>query len=246
MGTVVKDLDDSDRIVKGVFSRLNVWDYDKELLPDGAYTKTIKERGPKGSDEIFHLLDHDRRKGIAAIQELYVEGDELIYVSQFGDHTNGLDAYKMVRAKIIKQHSVGIVPVRSKIRQESQGRVLGEVKLLEGSCLQFLGANKHTPVLEVKSVGGAKEMLYRYEELQDLQKALRDETFTDETFELLEAKYKSLDSEFTKLLEGLGKPSTKPDDNPDSTLPVDEEKELSGLLELIQLKSLEQNLLCLK
>ena len=57
-GGCVKDVDAASRIVTGYFSSFGFKDSDGDIIIPGAFKKTIKERGPSGSNRIFHLWQH--------------------------------------------------------------------------------------------------------------------------------------------------------------------------------------------
>ena len=55
----IKDIDESSRIVKGYFSSFNVIDSDRDVIRSGAFTKSIKEKGPDSlGRRIAHLRNH--------------------------------------------------------------------------------------------------------------------------------------------------------------------------------------------
>jgi len=57
-GSVI-DVNDKGRQVKVAISQVGSKDLDNDVIEAGAYTKTISERGPKGSNLIWHLTDHN-------------------------------------------------------------------------------------------------------------------------------------------------------------------------------------------
>ena len=72
----VMDADQSTRTVKVAFSQMGSIDRDNDIINSGAFTKTIKERGPKGSNQIWHLVDHNAslKSALGKPHELYEEG----------------------------------------------------------------------------------------------------------------------------------------------------------------------------
>jgi uncharacterized protein len=55
----IKDLDAERMTVTGYFASFGNMDYDDDIIMPGAATKTIAERGPMGSNEIFFLNQHN-------------------------------------------------------------------------------------------------------------------------------------------------------------------------------------------
>lgn len=183
----VKDVDTVQGIVSGYFSKFGNKDSDGDIIQKGAYTKTIQENFKR----IKHLLDHDRTKAVGVIQELKEDDYGLYYVSKAGRHTLGQDFLKMAEDGIITEHSVTIVPIKQKQSEELKANIITEVKMMEGSSLQFWGANEMTPIVGVKSESDLFDLI------NVLEKALRNGTYSDETFKQIEKRYKGLQDIFT-------------------------------------------------
>lgn len=177
----IKDVDVKKGIVTGYFSKFGNIDSDGDVIQKGAYAKTISESFVR----IKHLLDHDRTKAVGVIQILKEDDFGLYYESKAGRHTLGQDFLLMAEDGIISEHSVGIYPIKQ-MKGENDTNIITEVRMLEGSSLQTWGANEHTPMLGVKS---EKDIINL---LDELQKALTNGKYTDETFLEIEKKYKSL------------------------------------------------------
>lgn len=58
----ITDLDLERRIVMGYAAKFGNIDLHGDMIMPGAFTKTIKERGPEGKNEIWFLHDHDTSK----------------------------------------------------------------------------------------------------------------------------------------------------------------------------------------
>jgi uncharacterized protein len=183
-----KDADTKQGIVSGYFAMFGNKDLDGDIIEQGAFSKTIKERGPQGKKLIKYLLDHDKTKAVARIDELYEDEKGLAYVAQIGSHSLGVDFAKMVDSGIINQHSFGFsVPKDKQFFDKSRNaNIIKEVMLYEGSAIQFLGANPDTNFIEMKSEKDAIE----YIDL--LEKFIRTSDATDETLQNLEIKLNSL------------------------------------------------------
>jgi len=111
----------------------------------------------------------------------------------------GSDVMKLYEEGVINQHSIGFATVQSEPKEGYNQ--INEVKLYEFSAVTW-GANEETPTLGMKSKS-KPEML---DELKKLQKAIRNGTFTDETFILLEFQVKKIE-EYIKTLD-TKEPST--------------------------------------
>jgi hypothetical protein len=100
----------------------------------------------------------------------------------------------------MKEHSIGYSTIKSEAK--SKVRHLTELKLYEGSNVT-LGANPETPftglkVLTLKEINDQSKLIY---------KAIRNGTFTDDTFQLLEIALKQLQMDAYTLGKTLQKPS---------------------------------------
>lgn len=183
-----KDADTQKGVVSGYFALFGNKDLDGDIIEPGAFTKTIQERGPNGKKLIKYLLDHDRTKAVARIDELYEDEKGLRYTAKIGSHSLGQDFAKMVESGIINQHSFGFsVPKdKSYFDQSRKANIIKEVMMYEGSAIQFLGANPETTFIDLKSMEDALNLF------QKLEKFVKTSDATDETLIQLEEKLKSL------------------------------------------------------
>lgn len=179
-----KDIDTSQGIVTGYFAHFGSIDSDGDRILPGAFKKTIAENGPEGTQLIKHLLDHDKTKAVGKILVLKEDQTGLYYESKAGRHTNGRDFLMMAEDGILNQHSFGYRVIKQ--QKKSDANDLTELGMFEGSSVQFLGANRNTPVLGVKSFDDLVD------EFDALEKALRNGKYSDEGFLLIEEKLKSL------------------------------------------------------
>ena len=197
----VKDIDTKKRIVTGYLSSFDqVKDSYGDMVVKGAFTKSINER----KDQIYFLNQHnwDQPHGKFNILKednfgLYFESEPLI------DTTFSSDALKMYEAGILKEHSFGYETIKSEFDKENDARMLKEIKLYEGSNVT-IGANSNTPFTGMKS--SLKEI---NEQSAKIYKAIKNGTFTDETFRLLEIALKQLQFEAFELgkRQTLAKPT---------------------------------------
>jgi HK97 family phage prohead protease len=179
----IKDLDVATGIVTGYFSQFNSIDLDGDVIMPGAFTKTIAERGPDSSKpEIAYLWQHDTTKPLGKLLVLREDNFGLYFEAKMSDTTWGEDALKLYRDGVITQHSIGyqvIKSVETTMDMEEEVEAIYEVKLWEGSAVTF-GANPNTPFTGFKSVEE------REDRIKTLVKAIKNGSYTDETFGLIE------------------------------------------------------------
>lgn len=188
---MIEDIDMKSRTVTGYFSRFDNKDHDGDIMVKGAFNRTISERGVKGL--IPHILDHDIHLTLKQLSKpkLYEKNDGGFFESTISDTQNGIDTLKLYRDGVINQHSFGFKILQKEEKQDT--RYIKEVMLYEISTVT-LGANSDTPFTGFKSMG-KKELASRY---QTLTKAFRDGDYTDETFAILDAQIKQMESDMAE------------------------------------------------
>ena len=179
-----KDLDVKAGIVTGYFANFGSVDSDGDRILRGSFTKTIKENGPEGTQLIKHLLDHNKNIAVGKLQVLKEDETGLYYESKAGRHTNGRDFLLMAEDGIINQHSFGFRIIKE--AQKADANEIYEVAMYEGSSIQFLGANRNTPVTGIKSEADILA------DLELLEKAFKNGKYSDAAFVQIEQKIKSL------------------------------------------------------
>lgn len=197
------DVSQKSGIITGYLNAFNVKDSDGDITVKGAFSKTISENGPLGKGRIKYLLDHDKTKAVGVFQVLKEDDYGLFYEAKAGNHTLGQDYLKMVEDKIVTEHSFGYQIISEKFDQSVKANYLTELRVYEGSGLQFWGANPFTPITGVKSESDLLE-LYSV-----LSKALKNGTYSDETYvNIIVPKH----TEISELLTKYTKPqqSTSP------------------------------------
>lgn len=201
-----KDVDGKKGIVTGYFAHFDSVDSDGDVIRKGAFTKTIMEFGPMSrKPRIKHLLNHDPRMPIGVLLELKEDNYGLYYESKVGTHNIGTDFIKMVESGLITEHSIGYRVVKfnqvkpwTEWKEGEVMRELTELKMWEGSSLTAWGANANTPLTGIKSALKGEQLANR---IELLFKALRNQDFTDETFELLEIELKQLQQAIIDLMK---------------------------------------------
>ena len=196
---MILDISSESRTVKACWSRIGNVDLDNDIIVAEAFTKTIAERGPKGKNLIWSLIDHKADLGhtIGKPIDLYIDGDMLVAITQIVETEAGEDVIKLYEAGLINQHSIGFSTIKSSIDKATQVRTITELKLYEGSAVLW-GANPETPTLGFKGeFKESKENLSK--RLENLIKAFRGGSFTDDTFALMEIQIKQIQSELLAL-----------------------------------------------
>jgi len=228
---MILDIEPETRTVKACWSRIGNVDLDGDIIVAEAFTKTIKERGPKGKNMIWSLVDHkaDMAHTLGKPKELYIEGDMLVAVTDLIETECGEDAIKLYEAGLINQHSIGFSTLKSNVDQKTGVRTITELKLYEGSAVLW-GANPETPTLGFK--GEFKENKENLSlRLENLIKAFKGGTFTDDTFALMEIQIKQIQAELLAL--EVAETITQPAEAVEPT-PAVEEKSNEDVLKAIK------------
>jgi HK97 family phage prohead protease len=200
----IKDLSIADMTVTGYFASFDNVDFDMDSFERTAFDKTIAEWGPTGKNKIQHLYQHDARMPLAKPKLLKADEFGVYFESTFADTSYGRDALKLYEAGVINEHSVGfeILRARDDAYEGKSIQRIQEVRMWEGSTVTF-GANDNTPFMGLKSMN--KQELS--ERIGTLTKAVRNGTFTDETFHLLEIQLAQLNALITQHLPDADAPS---------------------------------------
>lgn len=154
----VEDIDDKMGIVKGYGSYFDNMDSDKDIIKRGAYKKTIEENGYRVKYYYQHKLDQPLGK----IKELYEDDKGLMFVAEMPKTTLGKDVLELMKAGVITENSVGIMPVQKEIKDGH--REITEAKLYEISAVS-LAANDQAKILDVKGKLKLHEAYNRYDKL---------------------------------------------------------------------------------
>jgi len=235
----VKDVDTVSRRVKVAISEMGSKDLDNEVIDQNAYNKTISERGPKGSNLIWHLTDHrgSLQTAVGKFSELYVEGNKLIGVTDVPNTTWGNDILEFYSKGHINQHSVGFRTIKSEpinAGKPTEYLLLKEILLYEGSAVLW-GANPNTPTISVgKSLTKDEadtELEKLTEELSLLTKSMKDGRYTDSSFELIELRMNQVNEQMKQLFNSV---FTQP-----GIVPVEPEMNEKTLYDEIQLLTIK-------
>lgn len=185
------DADAEKGIVKGYGSYFDNKDSDNDIIRKGAYTKTIKENG----ERVKYLYQHNMMQPIGKMSELYEDEKGLVFVAEIPKTTLGKDVIELMKAGVITENSVGILPVV----KENKGdyREIKEVKLYEISAVT-LAANDQAKIMDVKSEQNLKQLYDRYD---NIAKLIRKGEISDELGYALEAEILKLKSLFISITE---------------------------------------------
>lgn len=186
----INDIDVKNRIVTGYLANFGTKDSDDDVIEKGAFAKSIKER----KDSIYFLNQHDWSKPHGKFNELKEDNTGLYFESMPLPNTSySNDLLELYALGIVNEHSIGY-QVTKALQGENWKRTIKEAKLFEGSNVT-MGANSKTPFLGFKnrSIGEINDQVGL------ILKAVKNGSFTDETFMQLEIALKQLQLESYEL-----------------------------------------------
>jgi len=186
----IKDIDAKSMTVTGYWSKFGNVDYDDDIIASGAANKTIAERGPMGSNEIFFLNQHNWSQPHGKPTVLEAQEKGIYFESKIAPTSYGKDALVLYAEGIVVQHSIGFSTVKADYDQKTGVRTIKEIKLYEGSNVT-LGANPETPFTGFKSL----TMVEINDQISKMIKLLKDGSLTDEGFGRLEIALKQFQLE---------------------------------------------------
>lgn len=168
-------------------------DLDGDKIIKGAFKRTIKERGPGGSNQILHLLHHDTDKIVGKPESMKEDDFGLLSVTPIPDTTLGIDAYKLYKVGVYNEHSIGYKTIDSE-QEVTKGvtvNILKELKLWEISTVPW-GANPNTPMIGIKSETKTDKLDEIAARLDKINKAITDNHFSEKTMNLLQIEIQYL------------------------------------------------------
>jgi phage head maturation protease len=180
------DIDTSKMKVKFAFAQMGEADRSNDIFEFTAFNKSIQERGPKGTNEIFHLLDHIplTTSMLSKMEEVYTEGQYLVGVSGYRNKFAWREvAWPAYEAGDITQHSIGF-SLEDKVYKEDI-RIITQAGIWEGSTILW-GDNPRTPTLEVsKSLGITHEDQTTTRRIERITKAITNDRYDEDLKGLL-------------------------------------------------------------
>ncbi len=197
------DVDVKNGIVTGYYSAFNNIDHDGDMIVQGAFAKTIAERGPQGSNQILHLLQHNWQKVLGKPQLLQERDKGLYFETKIVTTTLGTDTLKLYEAEVYNEHSIGFRTMKWEKVEEGNDWYykLLELKLYEGSTVA-LGANQETPFTGFKSAEEKLSALDKTNKRFDkLIKARELRDLTDETYIQIEIELEQIKAAYNSLVK---------------------------------------------
>lgn len=224
----VKDVDLAKRTVTGYFSTFGFKDSYGDVIQPGAFVKTVAQRGPAGTNRIWHLDQHDPYRRLAKPGVLKEDETGLYFESTLPDTALARDILVLYQEGHITEHSIGYDVVVGEWNSDEKIYYLKEVRLWEGSCVTW-GANEHTPTLGVKSLDDAPGAIERLAaRMKSAERLLHRGPLTDETCEVLELQLRQWRADVLDLNTLLQKGQGSPDAG--SPPPADPTDDWSGTL----------------
>jgi HK97 family phage prohead protease len=198
------DIDEKSGIVKGYGSIFGNKDSDGDIIEKGAYKKTLEETGKR----VKYIYQHDITKPLGVMKELYEDDKGLAFTAKVPDTRLGKDVLELMRAGVITENSVGILPVVKEYDDDKEARYIKEVKLYEVSAVT-LAANDEAKIQEVK---GKKDNADVWKEsISNINKLLKQADISDELGFNIEYVIQCLKKniDFTKPTDEVTLPSKK-------------------------------------
>lgn len=199
LGDVISDIDEKNSVVKGYGSYFDNKDSDNDIIRRGAYQKTIQENGHR----VKYLYQHNMMQPIGKMKELYEDDKGLVFVAEVPKTSLGKDVIELMKAGVITENSVGILPINKEDKGEY--REIQEVKLFEISAVT-LAANDQAKIMDVKGSQMIDDVYKRYD---NLCKLVRKGNISDEMGYAIESeiyKLKSLFINATQPVEEITEP----------------------------------------
>ncbi len=210
------DVDTSTKQVKVAIAQMEDIDRDQDVFADMAFDRTIKNKGPEGSNEIWHLLDHTPSSfsALSKFSEVYKEGKYVVGVSKYKNSFAWREvAWPLYESGDFTQHSVGFRTIKSE--QKNGYRLITEVELWEGSAVLW-GAQPDTPTMQVhKGMTFQQKKDDLHSRLNRLCKFIQSCQDMDEGKSLIEIEFKQIQQQLidlensTQLVEKTPDPEVK-------------------------------------
>lgn len=144
---------DAEGSFEGYASTFGNRDEGGDIVEAGAFTKSIKQRGPRG---VKMLLDHDPRQRIGAWSSITEDEKGLFVKGQlFMEKQVGKDTHVDLKGGALDKMSIGYRTLKSGEDGRRRARLLKEVDLLEISLVTF-AMNEDAAVTRVKAAESVK------------------------------------------------------------------------------------------
>ena len=190
----VKDVDEEKRIVTGFFTSTGTLDSDGDIFAEGAFKKTIKERGPSSKNQIWHLFMHDHYQPVNKPYKLEEAKEGVYFETAFPKNAIADMVLSLYASGANPEHSVGFETLAEQV--DKKARIITQSRMWEGSTVLW-GANENTPFTGLKS----DKIIER---VNLLEKLFKSGTFTqDESFELLYREIERLKMLITQPVQSI-------------------------------------------
>lgn len=152
----LKEFDEQSRKTSGFFASFDTLDSDEDVILEGAFAKSIKERGVNSNSnrKIAYLHQHNVKEPIGRLDVLEEQKKGLYYEGEVEKTPLGDIVVERFKMGIYREHSIGFQYVEKKCDWGKFGNkeafLCSELNLFEGSVVTF-GANKNTPFTGFKS-----------------------------------------------------------------------------------------------
>jgi uncharacterized protein len=158
-----------------------------DVIDQKAFNKTIGINKNK-----WHFINHNADLFVGKFQDLYVEGENLIAISELDvNNSNAKNLLLSYEKGEISEHSIGYRVIKSENKENYT--LLTEIDLYEGSSLTVPAANPLTPFLGFKSLQNDKDITA---ELFTLTQKYFSKSTTSEEKTLIRLKIKQLNQMF--------------------------------------------------
>tara|TARA_R110002020_G_scaffold197064_1_gene398108 strand:- start:3534 stop:4193 length:660 start_codon:yes stop_codon:yes gene_type:complete len=181
-GNYFDDMDDEKGIIKGYASMFNNKDSDGDIITKGAYAKTLQEN----SERIAFLYQHNMNQPIGKPMSMKEDEKGLFIEAKISDSSLGKDVKTMVSEGILKEFSVGFIPIKEDLQKDVN--YIKEIKLFEFS-LVTLAANPLAKVTEYKGTKSVDNLMDEFDKLIKMSRKLDNPHLLE--FELRMLKEKS-------------------------------------------------------
>ena len=159
-GNYFDEMDDEDDkgVIKGYASMFDNVDSDDDVITRGAYAKTLQEN----SERIAFLYQHNMQQPIGKPLSMKEDDKGLYIEAKISNSSLGKDVKTMVSEGILKEFSVGFIPIKEEI--VGNYNHIKEIKLFEFS-LVTLAANPLAQVTEYKGTKSVDNLIDEFDEL---------------------------------------------------------------------------------
>ena len=213
LNTNLEDFDAESGTVVVYLSAFGNIDSDGDVIKQGAFRKTLMERGVQSAKpRIKYLAQHDPMRPIGKWLELSEDERGLRGVGKLATGSrDGADYFEFYKEGIITEHSIGFEVLQG----SSKGThyEISEVKLWEGSAVTW-GANANTPVIAMAKSANLEPLIYIEKRIDRLTKFLRNGNASDEAFEVVEMEVKLLFNELKTLVKEAPINESRPNAEP--------------------------------